>query len=307
MTLPLKSILTFLICCALSACSTLRNGGAPDPSFDINTDLEQLAKQFNHATSITDYYNTPLEGRTDARNRFVSGRLVQIDLRYLQFIRALTTDKQQLDSATDIANLTLNLAGTLVGGARAKGNLAAAAASIGGARSVIDRDYYYEKSIDALVATMNAKRQEVLVPILSGLAAPLEQYPFERALTQLQEYYQAGTLNSAIQFIHTEAGKNQAVSAQKIAEIYVPSSTQISDTERLTIALGSLTQTQANQILTAFGVSSDALPKTLEGDNGAKQQIKSMIRTAMRSADTDARNAAIKKLSDAFRNAGALK
>lgn len=74
-----------------------------------------------------------------------------------------------------------------------KTDLAAAAAGLGGAKQTIEKDFYYEKSMDALVGTMNARRKEVLVAILRGLNTPsVEQYPFELALTRLHEYYMAG-------------------------------------------------------------------------------------------------------------------
>ena len=307
-----KLAVIVLICCALSACSSLRNGGAPEPSFDINADLEKLAKEFDSATNITNFYSTPDTGRMDARNRFISGRLVQVDLRYLRFIKTLTSDKQQLDSATDIANLALNLAGTLVGTARAKTNLAAAAAGIGGAKTTIDKDFYYEKSIDALVATMNAKRKEVLVGILTGLATPLDQYPFERAVTDLQQYYLAGTLNGAIRFIHTEAAQKEKVSDDEIKEIYklpIPTRVQINDTDRLTDSIGAsdLKIEKANGVLKALGVDDAQLPKVLDGVDGVRQKLKDKVRSAMRLRDNDIRTAEIKKLTDAFQSAGILK
>lgn len=298
-----------LSCIVLQACSTMHTGGAPDPSFDINADLVKLSQEFESATNITEFYKTPDDKKVDARNRFISGRLVQIDLHYLQFIRALTSDKQQLDSATDIANLTLNLAGTLVGGVRAKTNLAAAATGISGTKATIDKDYYYEKSIDALVATMNAKRKDVLVTILTGLATPtLEQYTFERALTDINEYYLAGTLNGAIQFIHIEAAqKEQASDAEikNIPKLPIPTRQQISDLERLTDSIGTANATLAKLklVLTALGADAAALPKTLDD---AQKQLHQKIRSAGRLRDNAARNAAIKQLTDAFQTANIL-
>lgn len=313
MTAMARLSVVLLVCCALQGCSTMRSGGAPEPSFDVNADLEKLAREFESGTNITNYYNAPAEKRMDARNRFISGRLVQIDLRYLQFIRALTSDKQQLDSATDIANLTLNLAGTLVGGVRAKANLAAAAAGIGGAKTIVDKDYYFEKSIDALVATMNAKRKEVLVGILTGLASPaIEQYPFERALTDLNLYYLAGTLNGAIRFIHTEAAQKEQRSDAEIKDIpmlSIPSPAHISDADRLTdsIAAAELTIEKANRVLAVIGVEGARLPKSLDGIDGAREQLKSKVRSAMRLRNNVARSSELAKLTDAFQKAGILK
>ena len=128
-----------IIIVMLSGCSSLRNGGAPDMSFDIEKDLSHLSKEFESSTNITDYYAVSgASNRKDARNRFISGRLVQIDLQYLKFIRTLTSNKQQLNAATDIALLSINLAGTIVSSAQAKTNLAAA--GLIGIKTTIDKE-----------------------------------------------------------------------------------------------------------------------------------------------------------------------
>jgi len=299
----------------LSSCSTIRNGGSPEPSFDIGSDLKQLSKEFESAANITNFYKTAIANRVDARNRFISGRLVQMDLQYLLFIRSLTSDKQQLDAATDIASLSLNLAGTLVGGARAKTNLAAAAAGLGGAKTTIDKDFYYEKSIEALVATMNAKRKEMLIPILSGLGASIDQYPFERALTDLHQYYLAGTLNGAVQFINVQAAESETKSNKTLSVLYklpVPTELEVTEITQLTDAIGStgLTVEQAKNALKALGVAEANIPTTLDDSEktpGLKSLLKEQIRNAMHTPDDAARTAAIKRITDTFKQAGILK
>ena len=297
----------------LNGCASVRNGGAPEPSFDITADLKVLAEKFDSSIGMNAYYDTPAAERKDARNRFATGRLVQIDLRYLLFIKTLTADKQQLDSATDIASLTLNLAGTLVGGARAKTNLAATAAGLGGIKTTIDKDFYYEKSIEALVATMNAKRKDVLVGILTGLVAPVDQYPFERMLTDLQQYYLAGTLNGAIQFINVQAADNEVKSTKALNSLYrlaVPTADQVTDTLRLTDAIGAkdLTLAAANATLASLGTLAAGLPQTLDDPKtGARQLLKNKVREAARLPDDGARDTALKTLFDAFKSAGVIK
>lgn len=309
-----KKLLTTLFLLALTACSTFKEGGAPEPAFDINADLEKLAREFESATNISNFYSTPAAERKDTRNRFISGRLVQIDLRYLMFIRSMTADKQQLDSATDIASMTINLAGTLVTGAQAKTNLAALATGISGAKTTLDKHFYYEKSIEALIATMNAKRKEVLVNILAGLSASLEQYPFERALSDLHQYYLAGTLNGALHFINAQAAQKEASSDKALAVLYqlsVPTAADVLELGKLTDAIGanSLTLETAKKTLLAIGVQQDQLPSSLDDigeKKGARQMLKEEVRKAKNIANDDKRAAAIKSLTDVFKAGGIL-
>ena len=203
---------------------------------------------------------------------------------------------------------------TLVGGARAKANLAAAAAGIGGAKTTIDKDFYYEKSIEALVASVNAKRKDVLVTILTGLGSTIDRYPFERGLTDLHQYYLAGTLNGAIQFINVQAAQSEANSNKALTVLYklaVPTPDQVVDISRLTDSLDAidLTVEKTTKTLKALGVADSQIPTSLDDTNGivgAKQMLKDRIRAAKNLPDDVARVAAIKALTNAFKAGGMI-
>ena len=283
----------------LSGCQAVRSGGAPDLSFDVNADLLELSEQLKGATNITEYYKNPSQ---IARDKFITGRLVQIDLRYLIFLRTLTADKQQLDSAVDIATLTLNLAGTLVGAARAKTNLAAAAAGIGGSKTSIDKHFYYEKSIEALVATMNGRRKEVLAHILQALDGDHEEYRLTQAVVDLNQYYLAGTLNGAIAFIQSDAGQKEKVADDKLERIkYIRSVALLkpeeqADKRSLTRAIGAgdLSLDRAN-----------AAVRALKGaDQADLVAAKNFLQDAVRAARSPEQIAIVKK---AFTAGGVLK
>jgi hypothetical protein len=258
-----RPVLLALTIALLAGCQTVRSGGAPEPSFDVATDLKELATQYQGASSIAAYYKDPTR---NGRDGFVTARLVAMDLRYIQFIRGLTSDKQQIDSATDAATMTMNLLGTIVSSARAKTNLAAAAAGVGGIKSNVDKHFYYEKSVEALVATMNAQRKEVLVRILSGLQQDIDAYPFTQAVTDLHDYYAAGTLNGAIIGIQQQAVQKEDVANQKIQLVrdvaLLPLEARKSK-EELTAALAkpAATPEAVGKALAALGMEADRIPK----------------------------------------------
>jgi hypothetical protein len=303
MRLRLRLLLLLVAVLGLGGCQTMRGGGAPPPAFDIEDDMKALAAEFSTATSVSNYYTAIPENRVNSRNRFISGRLVQIDLQYIQFIRALTSDKQRLDTAADLANLSLGLAGTLVGGVRAKTNLAAAVTGLNGAKATVDKQYYYEKSMDALVGTMNARRKEVLVGILDGLATKnVDEYPFEVALTDLNEYYMAGTLNGALRFINAESATKEKQSDERIRARLTKTTEDIVDAiGRLTDALGgaAVTLDSAKSVWRALGEREEL------GDDlaAAKKQIQKKIRAINRLKTLDEKTAAVKKMTEAFKEA----
>ena len=209
--------LALALVAVLSGCATIRHGGAPDPSFNVDEDLEQIAKEFATAASIAGYYQgTPSQ---TARNRFITGRLTLMNIRYIQFVRRLTSERQLLDSATQMLTLGLSLAGAAVPGAGVKTILAAIAAGVTGSREIIDKNYFYEQTVPALVAQMNAERKKVLVRILTGAGADLTQYPFEQAVTDLDEYYHAGTFTGAINAIQADAGAKEVQQDRELTRI----------------------------------------------------------------------------------------
>ncbi len=266
----------------LNGCQTFRAGGAPQLSFDVNDDIEKLARHFESANDIAEFYKNPSQ---NARDEFLTGRLVLIDLRYLQFIRTLTSEKQQIDSASELLGLTLNLAGTLVGSAQAKTNLAAAAAGLGGATTSIEKNFYYEKSVDALVATMNAKRKEVLIRILGSMGSDLTGYPFTQAVTDVQEYYLAGTINGALTFIQAQASEREKASDNKLENLQMVREVALlpiqerTTKRQLTRSVGALdlTMAKANEALKALGYDEQKLPIELEK---SKEILQDYVREA---------------------------
>lgn len=288
----------------LAACQSLRGGGAPAPSFDLETDLRALDEAFRTTTSIKDYYAISDAGqKVAARNRFVMGRIVQIDLRYIDFIRTMTNDRQQLDAATDLATFTINVAGTLVGGVRSGKNLAAAAAVIGGTRETVVKDFYYEKSMDALVGTMNAQRKEVLVTILTGLkSGSIERYPFELALTQLHEYYMAGTLNGALRFINTASAEKEKASdadIQKLAVLPVSSETIVVSAQAITDAIGQMDEAGADALAQPMGVTPPPGATLPEKRDALLARLRQIVRDG--SKPLPAREAELAALREAIR------
>jgi len=223
-------LMAAMICAA--GCSTIGSGGAPKQSFNIDHDLEVLAKKFEQATQIEGFYDstsladpnvtlTPEQKQAakQKRDKFITGRLVMVDLRYIQFIRGLTRDRALLDSSSDIAIMSLNLAGTAVGGAAAKTILSAVSAGISGGKVTLDRDFFYEKTVPALVASMNAQRAQARIPIIRGLQQDIDSYPFHTAVVDVQSYYEAGTFVGALAAIQADSGAKETTSKNEIKSI----------------------------------------------------------------------------------------
>jgi hypothetical protein len=269
-------MLALLLASLLGGCGTVRYGGAPEPSFDADQDLEQLGRVFQPADSISQFYASP---SLDGRNRFITGRLTMMNIRYIQFIRHLTTDRQLLDTAGAMLTLGMNIAGAAVGAASTKTVLAALSAGVTGTKEVIDKNYYFDKTIPALVGQMNAERKKALIPILAGLKVDLDDYPFAQAVTDLHNYYFAGTFAGAIQAIQADAAEKEQRQDQIIATLTPLSIEQVADKAALTQALGTLGAADLPKIQKAIQILDPKItpPSDLER---AKNQLQSYIRGA---------------------------
>jgi hypothetical protein len=175
-----------------------------------------------------------------------------MNIRYIQFVRKTTSEKQLLDSASDILVLSLNLAGASVGGAAAKTVLAGIAAGVTGSKVVVDKTFFYEKSVPALIATMNAQRKQVLIPILEGTRETLEDYPFDQAVTDLHAYYFAGTFLGAIQAIQVDAGVKDQQAQSEIVKLSRITKQDVATKQSLTDALGRLAEADLPKVHAAL-------------------------------------------------------
>ncbi len=206
----------------VTACGTFTNPGAPEQSFNIDQDIQDLEAEFKKKqVTIVGFYATPKADRLDKRNEFIGARLTLINIQYIKFIRRFAVEKAQLDSAIDITTIGVDLAVTLVGGESVKAILGAVSAGLTSTKVTIDKNFFQEKTVPVLITAMNAERKEALIPIFDGIGKSLDEYPFTRALSDLHVYYQAGTFIGALQAIQKDSGAKEEKADDKLAKFRV--------------------------------------------------------------------------------------
>lgn len=215
----IRTLLMILVIAGLAGCGTLQNQLAPKQSFNTDKDIKQLEEEFGKASSIKSYYAGP-RGLKE-RNKFITGRLVLINIHYIQFIRQFAANKAQLDTATDMLQLGVDLAITVVGGAAVKAALGAVSAGITGTRISINKNFFYEKTVPVLITAMNAQRKEALIPIIAGIRKDTDKYPLAQAVTDLETYYFAGTFVGALQAIQKNSAEKEVEADKAIAKLAI--------------------------------------------------------------------------------------
>lgn len=251
--------LTLLLLLAMTAtgCSTLR--GTPT-RYQVSDDIvEKIDLKADEMAQLA------VSDDTGERNRLQNKAMAVIDQRFHAFVRDLAADRA--DSAAVVAGTTLgaSTAGAFVESVKAKTNYALLAAGVVGAFGILDKNYFYEKTVPALVAAMRASRAKVQLRVKHAQSEPIEQYNGVAAMQDIEDYYAAGTLLAAISDVTARAEAEATATLADVRELSVPTDAEVNRRKRMSQAILGVTDavklTQANAALKALGLPEQANPK----------------------------------------------
>ncbi len=150
------------------------------------------------------------EARRAARDAIVRRRLHGYDTEYSDFKRALASQGNIASVGGGLAILTLSGIAATTGHVATAGAMAASTAGIVGAQGLINKELYFQKTLPALVAQMDASRDRVIASILTGLGRPDADYSLVHANMDLAKLKDAGSIEGAIATINEEANTAKA-------------------------------------------------------------------------------------------------
>ena len=149
---------------------------------------------------------TPTEpAATTARNKMVYGVMAEIDYVYGNYEIALFMNEGSFRVATDVLQLGLGMASTITNGARSKTVLSAVLTGVTGTSLSIDKNFFRQQTVQALISSMQAGRDRLKAIIIQRLNDPVTSYPFQAARSDLAAYFFAGTLPGALQQLNQTA------------------------------------------------------------------------------------------------------
>jgi hypothetical protein len=205
-----------LVLCLLgTGCAALK--GYPETSSDPNAELAILAKYYqpDFVQKCIDKQD-PTEQRK-CRNEIVNGRIRAIDLHFNAFLKKLFKEGVSSNIAVDWAVIALSAAGAVAGGETTKAVLSATSGGLVGAKGSFDKNAYFEKTMPVILLRMTAERKKVLATLREGMAREnIEEYPLQRALIDVEDYYSAGTIPGAMMAVAEDAGKTAQKADEKI-------------------------------------------------------------------------------------------
>lgn len=150
------------------------------------------------------------------REKMAYGILGEIDLEFGEFVNRFHIGRGNAKIGADAAQLGLAAATTLGQGARTKNILSAILTATTGARLSVDKNYFREKSTEAIIAQMDATRNRVRTIIVKRLSD--DAYTWYAARSDVIEYFFAGTLQRGLQGIHMAAATEVRQSRDDLEE-----------------------------------------------------------------------------------------
>jgi len=131
------------------------------------------------------------------RNTIIEARMAEIDVAYFQYESRISAEIRSGNFATSVAGILIGAAGGQSSGAAAA-NYAALGGVLSGATAAYQKEVLLNQSLQAFISQMRANRNRKKTEIIGKLAEKGDVYTLQSALSDLAEYYQAGTLASAI-------------------------------------------------------------------------------------------------------------
>lgn len=204
-----RSILPLLASALLtSACASFEAMPRPVTEAMIRAEFRDEAVMAKMGT-LTD-----MEAKRELRNRAISYRLGLADDQFADFLIALGIDAKGSNLGLDLGVTALSSVGSVAN--KGANEVSAGIAALTGARGAINRELYYEKTLPAIITSINANRLRAKTEILRHLRNDnVVQYPFEQAVADLKEYRLSAQIDLAITQITTESGQRQGAAVEE--------------------------------------------------------------------------------------------
>ncbi|HBF49265.1 MAG TPA: hypothetical protein DDX04_01510 [Massilia sp.] len=156
------------------------------------------------------------------RDQIVKDYLALADANYFAFKDDLLTGRAATDTIGDIAELLLSTATTLTGGVNSKTNLAAASTLLKGSRATVDKNFFAQQTMRAIINSIEAGRASDRLLINENLKKSTANYPLSEAIAEAQHYQSRASLSSAVLDIANQTGTNAALQTLELNKQVAP-------------------------------------------------------------------------------------
>lgn len=138
------------------------------------------------------------------RDAFLAVQLSAIDAQYDRFRRDLTLQGKSANFALDLGILGLTSGGAIAGQSAANA-LSAGGAALTGAKASLNKEVYFEKTLPAIVASMDARRLTLKATIVQRMRSAIGDYSLASAIIDVSTYQLSASLDAAVEEITGDA------------------------------------------------------------------------------------------------------
>jgi hypothetical protein len=172
-------------------------------------DQSTLISAYNDAVRI----NSPA-ART-IRNEIITRRMYAIDVQYTQYENALTREGQEIGFGALTAATGLSTAATLIVANTTKSILSAAATGVLATKGHYESEVLVAQTIRTIQKQMRSSRNAIATNISGKMAQSVADYPLWAALSDVEDYYNAGTLTTGVIDVSTTVGNQETITKEK--------------------------------------------------------------------------------------------
>lgn len=159
------------------------------------------------------------EDRQNYRNEVIYGRMMAMDLQFSVFSEAIHRESVASNLTLDILGVGVGTAGAAVTAVDGSRILSALSGGLSGTSTAINKNMYFERTLPALLALMEAERENVRAEIMEGLLQPDSNYWLEQGLMDLERFFFAGSIPGAISAVTQQAGESKEEAERAIETV----------------------------------------------------------------------------------------
>ncbi|HTL63599.1 MAG TPA: hypothetical protein VL305_01275 [Pseudolabrys sp.] len=174
----------------------------PDRLFTADEEIQALRKG---------HLESPTPATVEARNDFITSRMYAIDLAYTQYESQLTHESQDIGFLTTVSTLALTGTAALIPVGQTSRVLSGIASGVTGTGAAYNEKILMSNLIQNLEGQMRTDRNDQAAIIYQNMKCDMKSYPVGLALTDLEAYYRAGTLSSALIGLNKTVGKAETM------------------------------------------------------------------------------------------------
>ena len=170
----------------------------------VRATQEELVRQYNAFV-----FSAPVQARL-LRNEIIAQRMYAIDVQYTQYENALTREGQEVSFGTLATAGALGTASTLFTPVVTKSVLSGLSTVTLATKGHYDSEVLLAQSIRTIQKQMRSSRNVVAANISAKLIQSVTEYPLSAALSDVEDYYNAGTLTTGVIDTSTTVGIEEA-------------------------------------------------------------------------------------------------